>query len=209
MSPEQVPPIWPQAPLPDAFEVLSAWAEAEAGAVAEATAATVEAMFGAIGTGVELISSKGYVVLIRLSACFLTAEEVCREAGAEAVVTIEATTGDGIVYVEVVVGAMYATFGAGGELVPDEIDGRDVVLEIGGTSTDPRACVLSACFWIIEEVGACEACPVTQTVIVTSTVRTQLSLTTSFFFNGEVVTRVKNAAKTPMLMNFISAKHCS
>lgn len=70
MSPEQVPPIWPQAPLPDAFEVLGAWAEAEAGAVAEATAATVEAMFEAVGAGVGLVSSKGDVVLIRLSACF-------------------------------------------------------------------------------------------------------------------------------------------
>ncbi len=83
--------------------MLSAWAKAEAEAVAEATSATVEAMFGAIDTGVELISSKGDVMLIRLSACFLTAEEVCREAGAEAMITIEATTGDGIVYVEVVV----------------------------------------------------------------------------------------------------------
>lgn len=32
--------------------------------------------------------------------------------------------------VEVVVGAMYAAIGAGVELVPDEIDGRDVVLEV-------------------------------------------------------------------------------
>ncbi len=66
MSPEQAPPIWPQAPLPDAFEVLSDWAKA----VAEATAASVEAMFGAIDASVELVSSKGDVVLIRLSACF-------------------------------------------------------------------------------------------------------------------------------------------
>ncbi len=204
MSPEQAPPIWPQAPLPDAFEVLSGWAKA----VAEATAASVEAMFGAIDASVELISSKGDVVLIRLSACFWTAE-VCREAGAEATVAIEATTGDGIVNVEVVVGAMYATIGAGVELVPDEIDGRDVMLEIEGTSTDPRACELSAFFWTIREVGACEVCPVTQAVIVTPMVRTQLSLTTYFFFNGEVMTKVKNAAKTPMLMYFISAKHYS
>ena len=66
MSPEQAPPIWPQAPLPDAFEVLSDWAKA----VAEATAASVEAMFGAIDASVELVSSKGDVVLIRLLACF-------------------------------------------------------------------------------------------------------------------------------------------
>jgi hypothetical protein len=70
MSPEQVPPTWPQASLPDAFEVLRALVEAEAEAVAEAAAATVEAMYGAEGAGVGLVSSKGDVVLTGLSACF-------------------------------------------------------------------------------------------------------------------------------------------
>ena len=102
------------------------------------------------------------------------------------------------------VDAMCGAVGADAELVLDEIDERDVVLEGG----DPRACALSACFWTIGEVGACGVCPVTQTVIVTPTVGTQLSLVTSFVFNGEVVTRVKNAAKTPML-DFISAKRYS
>lgn len=98
MSPEQVPPIWPQASLPDTFEVLGISVEAEAGAVAEAAVAT------------------------------------------------EATTGDGIVEVEMVVGAMYAAVGAGVGLVLDKIEERDVMLEVGGTSTDPSACELSACF---------------------------------------------------------------
>ncbi len=51
-----------------------------------------------------------------------------------------------VVNVEVVVGAMYATIDAGVELVLDGIGGRDVMLEVGGTSIDPRACGLSACF---------------------------------------------------------------
>jgi len=38
--------------------------------VAEATAASVEAVFGAIDASVKLVSSKGDVVLIRLPACF-------------------------------------------------------------------------------------------------------------------------------------------
>jgi hypothetical protein len=66
------------------------------------------------------------------------------------------------VNVEVVVDSMYATIDAGVELVLDGIGGRDVMLEVGGTSIDLRACELSACFWTIEEVGACEVCSVTQ-----------------------------------------------
>ena len=44
--------------------------EAEAEAVGEAAAATVEAMYEAEVAGVGLVSSKGDIVLTELSACF-------------------------------------------------------------------------------------------------------------------------------------------